>query len=343
MVKCSGISFKISTVIFVVFSLIFTKGIFTTMSAIAGEEIKLNFSYLCDSARFTLQNGYRPPFYDSANLESLSLPDNLELTFQNETESNNCLLQLTINPVLRSDEGGYILTAYDGDGNLLEDTRVSLRVEYPPGKASCQWGDSKADDDMVSMMRCKASAGSMQGQIACFQNGTRLPPTGEPRDGDSNLEQTMWMRYSQPAFCCSIVVGKPVDRSKCKDYTWDPYNTTTESSPVDLDTAHQDVSTSSKSPTSIPSKEVPQTTKKKTCSQKIKPSVNFHVGSGKTHVSLVVLHVIYVCLIGISTIIIIFLSIALKIRYTKCKAYQVTISQPANVHQEYEGVELDER
>ena len=106
--------------------LAFTNGDSTVLTAVEGDNTQLEFSYPCDSARVTLRDRYRPLFYDSANPESLSLPENRDLVFQNETESSKCLLQFIINPVLRSDVGGYILTAYDGDGNILEGPKGRL-------------------------------------------------------------------------------------------------------------------------------------------------------------------------------------------------------------------------
>ena len=323
MVKRTGLSFEISTVIFVLVSLTNTKGDVTRVSAIEGEEIELDFSYPSECARVTLRNGMRAPFYDSTNQDSLSLSENQELEFRNETGSNNCLLQLKINPVLRSDEGGYILTAYSDDGNIVEDTRVGLRVDYPPGKASCGWGKENVGDDWGSL-ECTAPSGSLLGEIICYQNGERVPPMGGPRDSVDSLVQTMWVRYSQPAFCCALVVGQPIDRCQCTDYTWDPHSITTEPCPVDMVTTHQEASNSSQSPTSIPTNEETQNTTKNHWSK------------------YVVLHVIYLCVIGILVIIIIGLCIALKMSYRKVyqvkKNAKITHSQPYHEHMKYKSV-----
>ncbi|XP_030838026.1 uncharacterized protein LOC115922717 [Strongylocentrotus purpuratus] len=302
MARRSGVSSKISTVIVVLFSLTFSKGDITRVSAMVGEEKQLHFSYPCDSTRVTLRNGIWAPFYDSTNPDSLSLPENKKLAFRIKNESNICLLQLKIYPVLRSDEGGYILTAYAGDGNILEDTRVGLRVDYPPGKASCGWEEETVADDW-RLLECTAWFVSLLGEIVCYQNEIRVPPVRKPRDRDGILEHTMWVRFSQPAFCCALLVGQPVDRCKCNDYTWAGFSNLTEPCPVAVVTTHQGASTSSQSPTSIPTKEATQKAK-------------------KNHWSNVVTHVIYLFVIGI-LIIIIGICLVLSIREA-CKVEKIS-------------------
>ncbi|XP_030838485.1 uncharacterized protein LOC115922874 [Strongylocentrotus purpuratus] len=232
-------------VIILLILLAFTIGDTKVLTVLEGDNTQLEFSYPCDNARVTLRNGHRPIFYDSANPESVPLPENRDLVFQSETETNNCLLQLKINPVLRSDGGGYILTVYDGEGNILEDPRVGLRVDYPPGKASCEWGEENVVDDWRSML-CKAPAGSMSGQIACYQQGVRLPPVSTPTEVGDILQQTIWVRYSQTSYCCASLQDQLTDRCACNDFIWDPLqNGTVITDPCS--TPRQD-STSSQSP-----------------------------------------------------------------------------------------------
>ena len=76
------VSFEICTVIFVLFSITLTKGVSSTLWALEGDEIALDFGYLCDSERATLQYGSRLPFYDSAKRESSSLAENQEVMFE---------------------------------------------------------------------------------------------------------------------------------------------------------------------------------------------------------------------------------------------------------------------
>ncbi|XP_030838049.1 uncharacterized protein LOC115922718 [Strongylocentrotus purpuratus] len=243
--KSPGTFHKMGVFIILLSLLAFTRGEITITTVVEGDYTQLNFSYPCANARVTLRNGYITPFYDSANPESVSLPEHRELSFQSETESSNCLLQLKINPVLRSDEGGYILTAYDSNGNILEDPRIGLRVDYPPGKASCEWGEEDVGDDFGSML-CKAPAGSMPGQIACYQNGIRLPPVTTPTEVGDILQQTIWVRYSQTSYCCASLQDQPIDRCTCNDFVWDPLHNGTII--IDPCAAPQQDSTSSQSP-----------------------------------------------------------------------------------------------
>ena len=323
MAKCF-VSFEICTVIFVLFSNTLAKGISTNVWALEGDDIKIDFSHPCDSESYTLQYESRLPFYDSGKRDSSSLAENQEIMFEYDFQHNYCSLQLKINPVLRSDKGVYVFITYGGDENVLHDI-VNLSVDYPPGEASCGWGAEIVSDDLRSL-ECTAKSGSLLGEIICYQNGIRMNPLGEPRDRDGILEETMWVRYSQTAFCCSALVGHSVDRCKCKDYTY-PHDSLTEPCPVTMVTTHQEASTSSQSPTSSPTKEV---------AQKIK----------KNYRPIVVLHVSYSCVIGISAIIIIGLCIALTIRNRKTNQVKqnakTTNSQPDREDIEYMPVKTDE-
>ena len=146
---------------------------FHTVNEIEGDVAELDFKYPCNSAYITLRQGYKAPFYNTANLETIPLLQHLNLSLQNETESNNCYLYLTFNPITRHDVGAYILTAYK-HGHIIEDTRISLRVDYPPGKAVCESSEVHIDREWV-LLHCKAPVGSQPGQIVCYQNGIKLP------------------------------------------------------------------------------------------------------------------------------------------------------------------------
>lgn len=212
---------KMGVFIILLSLLAFTRGDTTMLTVVEGNYTQLNFSYPCNSTRVTLQIASGSPFYDSANPEPLSLHKNREVALQNETEDNIiCLLQLNTNPVLRSDDGGYILTAYDGDGDILHDLRVTLRVDYRPGKASCLWGEEENVVVDWRAMQCKVPAENLSWQIACYQNGIRLPQVNTSMvDGDI-LQQTFWVRYSQNVFCCASLQDQLIDRCACDDIVW---------------------------------------------------------------------------------------------------------------------------
>ncbi|XP_063967480.1 uncharacterized protein LOC129279224 [Lytechinus pictus] len=212
-----------SSIFFIFLSLLsVTNGDITITTVMEGEAATLNFTYPCDSARKTLRHGYKMPFYDSIRQEVKTLLDHQDIIDVGSNALNNsCLLQLKIDPVLRSDVGGYILTFYGGGGNILGDSRIGLRVDFPPGKVSCQWEEKNVTGDW-GLMQCRCQAGNVPGQIACYQNGIRLPRATSPSVGGDILQQTISVRHSETAFCCASLLDQLIDMCACSDYVWDP-------------------------------------------------------------------------------------------------------------------------
>ena len=185
-----------------------------------GDIAKLDFSYSCNSTRITLQYGYRAPCYSSANPASLAMPANQKLQLENGNDS--CSIHLTINPVLRDDEGTYILTAYKNGVMLPDYPRIGLRVDYPPGKASCESSNDFNGEDWVTL-RCTAPLGTLPGLIVCYQNGLRLPPFTNPEQTDRIIAQTLLARFVDTyVFCCSALLEERKNECECNDFGWDP-------------------------------------------------------------------------------------------------------------------------
>ncbi|XP_041483389.1 uncharacterized protein LOC121430177 [Lytechinus variegatus] len=211
------------SIFFIFFNLLsVTYGDITITTAMEGESTTLNFTYPCDCARKTLRHGYKAPFYDSARQDVKTLLDHQDIIdVGSDALNNTCLLHPKIDPVLRGDVGGYILTFYGGGGNILGDSRIGLRVNYPPGKASCEWEEKNVTDDW-GLMLCHSPAGNVPGQIACYQNDIRLPQVTSPSVVEDILQQTISVRHSETAFCCASFLDQPIDMCACSDYVWDP-------------------------------------------------------------------------------------------------------------------------
>ena len=184
-----------------------------------GEEAQLNFPYPCDSTKVTLQHGYAAPFY--TNPGAVSLAQNQLLINQNKTDNNNCSIHLTIKPVSRHDQGTYILTAYKNGDMVPEYPRIGLRVDYPPGKPSCHSSTEYIDRDWATL-QCTAPAGTLPGQIVCYQNGGKVPPLTVPSVNSGTLYQSMLVKLAGSVVCCSSLAEHTTDRCECMDCGWDP-------------------------------------------------------------------------------------------------------------------------
>ena len=193
----------------------------TIMYAVIGKQAQLDFSYPCDSTEITLQHSYLTPFYNSNNSSSVLDPPNYGVENQNDTASDECSLHLTINPVSRDDEGTYILIPYKNGAVLPDYPRIGLRVDHPPGKASCEISNDYNYAEWVSL-QCTAPVGTLPGQILCYQNGMTLPKWTEPTEIDGNLNQIILARLDGVFYCCSSILTGMKDKCNCTDWGWDP-------------------------------------------------------------------------------------------------------------------------
>nr|XP_054761581.1 uncharacterized protein LOC129268011 [Lytechinus pictus] len=194
----------------------------TIISSIEGERVEMDFPYPCNiSSRVTFQYGNRAPYYNSASPGSMSLPSNQNLTFNTESDNNECSLHLIINPVSRNDAGTYILTAYNENDQYIYDERVGLRISYPPGKAECDSSEIYISGEWITI-QCSALVGNVPGQLLCYQNGMRLPPLTSPEVISGRLRQVMLARLTELVYCCSSTTQGVKGRCDCKDTSWDP-------------------------------------------------------------------------------------------------------------------------
>ncbi|XP_063960538.1 uncharacterized protein LOC129268009 [Lytechinus pictus] len=214
---------KIIFVLFhTIFALLLRRCGGTIISSIEGERVEMDFPYPCNiSSRVTFQYGNRAPYYNSASPGSMSLPSNQNLTFNTESDNNECSLHLIINPVSRDDAGTYILTAYNANDQYIYDERVGLRVSYPPGKAKCDSSEIYIDGEWITI-QCSALIGNVPGQFLCYQNGMRLPPLTSPEVISGRLRQVMLARLTELVYCCSSTTQEVKGRCDCKDTIWDP-------------------------------------------------------------------------------------------------------------------------
>ena len=186
--------------------------------SVKGQNVQLNFPFPCDSTEVTLQQAAGLPFYRSTDESVLSLPQSQANRFnvQNSVENGNCSLDLTIRNLTAIDKGTYLSTIYM-NGQLLVDftTRIWLRVDIPPDKASCVKVQDRGGD-LVSI-DCTANIGNLAGKIECYQDGQKVTPLSHPVDNDSSVTENFLIRKSQPAFCCSSTLNEYKDRCECDD------------------------------------------------------------------------------------------------------------------------------
>nr|XP_054753614.1 uncharacterized protein LOC129259344 [Lytechinus pictus] len=193
-----------------------------SVSKIQGQNVTLRFPYSCDTTDVTLQQSTRRPFYRSTfgpGLFLLQLDQVKRFTVYVGNNSDSCFVDLMINNLMKDDRGTYILFVYK-DGEIQGDDthRIYLKVDYPPGKASCVVGDEKGGD-WVSL-DCQANAGSLPGKIECYQNGVWMPSLTGPTETGSLLKQTILIRQSGPVFCCSSLIDEDRERCECKDTSY---------------------------------------------------------------------------------------------------------------------------
>ena len=183
---------------------IFTASTSTAIHVMEGEVAKLDFLYPCDCSEITLQQGNGSPFYSSANPDTNSWSANKKITNHEglERKYGNCTLCLEINPVLRIDQGTYILTAYENGQMLPDYPRIWLDVSYHPGKASCELSNDYDDGEWVSL-RCTASEGTLSGHIVCYQDGLRQPHLTKPVKSRQTFSQIIVVRLIGLVYCCS--------------------------------------------------------------------------------------------------------------------------------------------
>nr|XP_054753780.1 uncharacterized protein LOC129259522 [Lytechinus pictus] len=188
------------------------------VSYLEDEEARLIFPYPCDSTEITLQQSNRLPFYDSADGSSLSLPEDQSQRFNVENKNNTdpCYLDLKISNLHRVDQGTYILFAYMNQRLMADVThKIWLNIDYPPSKASCVVGEDKGGK-WISI-DCTAKTGSLPGKIECYQSGEWMPPLTGPTETHITLKQTILIRKSQSAFCCSSFLNGNKSRDECDD------------------------------------------------------------------------------------------------------------------------------
>nr|XP_054763739.1 uncharacterized protein LOC129270371 [Lytechinus pictus] len=182
-----------------------------------GQDANLKFPYPCDSSEVTLQLWHSAPFYRSTENSLCSLPtDQLQrFNVQNRNETGNCCLELQMSNLKLIDEETYISTVYR-DGQVLDDfTAIRLQVDYPPGQVTCV-EDREIAADWV-LVDCTANSGSLPGKIECFQNGLWMPPLNTPIETDSLLKQTILIKKSETAFCCSCTLDEYKSICECND------------------------------------------------------------------------------------------------------------------------------
>ncbi|XP_063967024.1 uncharacterized protein LOC135156943 [Lytechinus pictus] len=183
-----------------------------------GQEANLIFQYPCDSSKVTLQQSNRLPFYKSTEGSSLSLPANQAHRFEvnNMIINGSCYLYLTIKDLMRDDQGTFILFVYK-DRDILGDNthRIYLKVNCPPEKARCVLGEDYGRGWVE--VDCTANAGSLPGKIECYQNGLWMPHLTDPVLTGPLLKQTILIRKSQPAFCCSSALNANKSSCECDD------------------------------------------------------------------------------------------------------------------------------
>ena len=186
--------------------------------SLKGQSAQLNFTFPCNSTEVTLQQANSLPFYRSTDGFVLSLPQNQTNRFnvQINIENENCSLDLTVRDIKAIDQGTYLSTIYM-DGHLFDEftTRIWLRVDIPPDKASCVKVQDKGGD-WVSI-DCTANVGNVAGKIECYQNGTKMLSVIDPAEIDSSVTESFLIRKSQPAFCCSSTLNEYKERCECND------------------------------------------------------------------------------------------------------------------------------
>ncbi|XP_054753615.2 uncharacterized protein LOC129259346 [Lytechinus pictus] len=186
---------------------------------IQGRNVILHFPYPCDTTDVTLQKSNRRPFYRSTlgpDLFLLQLDQVGRFTVYDGNNSDSCFVNLMISNLMKDDQGTYILFVYkDGDIQGDDTHKIYLKVDHPPGKASCVVGD-EVGGDWVSL-DCQANAGSLPGKIECYQNGVWMPSLAGPNENEYLLKQTILIRQSGPVFCCSSLIDEVRERCECKD------------------------------------------------------------------------------------------------------------------------------
>ncbi|XP_041461816.1 uncharacterized protein LOC121413144 [Lytechinus variegatus] len=189
-----------------------------SVSTIQGQNVTLHFPYPCNTTKVTLQKSNRHPFYISLSGPDLFLSQSKANRFKvyDKNDYDNCSVDLMISNLMKDDQGTYILFVYkDGDIQGDDTHRIYLKVDHPPGKASCVVG-VEMGGDWVSL-DCQANAGSLPGKIECYQTGVRMPSLAGPTETGSLLEQSILIRQSGPVFCCSSLIDEVRERCDCKD------------------------------------------------------------------------------------------------------------------------------
>nr|XP_054753610.1 uncharacterized protein LOC129259341 [Lytechinus pictus] len=189
-----------------------------SVSKIQGQNVTLHFPYPCDTTEVTLQKSNRHPFYRTTSWPGLFLSQSQAKRFNvyNRKKHDNCSVDLVISNLMGDDQGTYILFVYkDGEIQGDDTQRIYLKVDHPPGKASCVLSDEMGGDWFS--LDCQANAGSLPGKIECYQTGVWMPSLAGPTETGYLLKQSILIRQSGPVFCCSSLINEVREKCECKD------------------------------------------------------------------------------------------------------------------------------
>nr|XP_054753646.1 uncharacterized protein LOC129259377 [Lytechinus pictus] len=203
-------------------------------TVLEGDSEHFHFPYPCNSTLITLQYGLKHPFYTLRDTDADIVPVHVgRFAFKTRKEHGHCSLLVTINSIIRSDEGLYIFFAYR-EGNVHEGSfkRIALDVDFLPGKAFCTQNEDIITGNWVTL-DCVAPVGSLSGQIDCYQNGEKMPPLTSPVETFQHLKQTILAEKTYPVFCCTSSQRNVRDMCECNDFKWDLANDKNLSSMID--------------------------------------------------------------------------------------------------------------
>ncbi|XP_041461919.1 uncharacterized protein LOC121413238 isoform X1 [Lytechinus variegatus] len=177
-----------------------------------GEQAEILFHYDItgiDGVYVKMSMQYRGSFYENSQMVSTGLSESQFERYQVKQILNDNILEVsvTILNISREDGGTYICDAYINDIKQDELTKkISLLIEYPPGKPLCNLVSSKETNMVTSVwniIECVAPLGNMPGKIVCFQDDEVVPPKTDLIYNATAIEQMFWARNGKNVLCCT--------------------------------------------------------------------------------------------------------------------------------------------
>ncbi|XP_063955045.1 uncharacterized protein LOC135153978 [Lytechinus pictus] len=198
----------------------------STVQVNEGEDALFEFQSNDPDINISLRFEGHAAFYQFGSSEGMNQDQKNRYTIKVEGTAPK-IFKLHIRNTNRLDANTIVCQFYK-DAVIERTERTTLSVNYPAGIVTCIHTPNDGGlgfYDPWTILKCIAERGTISSYIVCYQNGMISPPFDkEPplNSSDSHFSQTIWIKKTAPASCCSSTYEHPFDMSRCNHYLWEP-------------------------------------------------------------------------------------------------------------------------